>query len=92
MTKEVYNKIVAPVAPFEEIKKTKTIVEYVEEVSGHELSKWQKEYITAAYEYYKASHHMKSLRMNESWARENYASIMPFLAVVCAAYEENELY
>ena len=48
MTKEEYDKIVEPVAPFEEIQaKPKTIVEYVEDVWGHELSKWQKEYITA---------------------------------------------
>ena len=59
MTREEYDKIVAPVAPFEEIEKKpkepKTIAEYVEAVWGHKLTKWQKEYITAIYEYYKAN-------------------------------------
>ena len=89
MTREEYNKIVAPVAPFEEIKKTKTIVEYIEEVWRHELSTWQKEYITAAYEYYKVSPNGMVVR----WARGSVkTNILPLLAVVFAAYEENELY
>ena len=59
MTKEQYDRIVEPDAPFEEIekkpKKSKTIAEYVEEVSGRELSEWQKEYITNKYMFYKVN-------------------------------------
>lgn len=90
MTKEEYDKIVEPVAPFKEIEKKQpmSIVEFVEEVSGRELNEWQKEFITAAYEYYKANHHS----MNVPWTRGNDTSILPFLACVFATYEENELY
>jgi len=88
MTKEQYDRIVEPDAPFEEIeKKPKTIVEYVEKVWGHELSKWQKEYITAAYEYYKASPN----GMDVPWARGSAkTNILELLAVVFAAYEEDK--
>lgn len=57
MTKEEYDKIVEPVAPFEEIekkpKKPMTIAEFVEDASGRELSERDKKFVTAKYEFYK---------------------------------------
>ena len=92
MTREEYDKIVAPVAPFEEIekkpKKPKTIVEYLEEVWGHELSEWQKEYVTDAYEYYKASPNGMVIPCGRGSARTNF---LAYLAVVFAAYEGKEI-
>lgn len=57
MTKEEYDKIVEPVAPFKEIEKKQpmSIVEFVEEVSGRELNEWQKEHITNSYMFYKSN-------------------------------------
>lgn len=55
MTKEVYDKIVEPIAPFKEIEKKQpmSIVEFIEEVSGRELSERDKKFATAKYEFYK---------------------------------------
>lgn len=88
MTKEQYDRIIEPDAPFEEIeKKPKTIVEYVENVWGHELSKWQKGFITATYMYYKNNPDgmiMYAVR------GKGTTDILPFLAVVFAVYEEDK--
>lgn len=92
MTKEQYDRIVEPDAPFEEIEKKqkpKTIAEYVEEVWGHDLSKWQKEFITAMYGYYKNNPDGMIMYTVQGKGTTN---ILPFLAVVFAAYEENKLY
>ena len=88
MTKEQYDRIVEPDAPFEEIEaKPKTIVEYIEEVSGRNLSEWQKEFITNKYMFYKANPNGRFV------ARGSVKiDIEPWLAAVFAAYEENELY
>lgn len=92
MTKEEYDKIIAPVAPFEEIekkpKKPKTIAEYVEAVWGHELSKWQKEFITAAYMYYKNNPNGMIMYAVRGSGTTN---ILPFLAVAFAAYEGKDI-
>lgn len=91
MTKEQYDKIVEPDAPFEEIekkpKKSKTIAEYVEAVWGHELSKWQKEFITSTYMYYKNNPDGMIMYAVRGKGTTN---ILPFLAVVFAAYEEDK--
>ena len=88
MTREVYNKIVAPVAPFEEIeKRPKTITEYIEEVSGRELSEWQKEFITNKYMFYKTNRNGRLVARGSA-----KLDTEPWLAVMFAAYEENELY
>lgn len=92
MTREEYDKIVEPVAPFEEIEKKqkpKTIDKYVEDVWGHELSKYQRDFITAIYEYHKAN---PFSTVAPCVLGNSMTNIMPFLAVVFAAYEENELY
>ena len=91
MTKEKCDKTVAPVeSRSEEIKeKPKTIIEYVEDVWGHRLSKCQKNFITATYEYYKANRFgMDRLYFHGSAT----INIVPILVVAFAAYEENELY
>ena len=88
MTREVYDKIVAPVAPFEEIQtKPKTIVEYIEEVSGRKLSEWQKEFITNKYMFYKTNRNGRLVARGSA-----KLDTEPWLVVVFAAYEENELY
>lgn len=90
MTKEEYDKIIEPVAPFKEIAKgPKTIDKYVEDVCGYALSKYQRDFITAIYEYHKAN---PFSTVAPCVLGNSMTNIMPFLAVVFAAYEENELY
>lgn len=90
MTKEEYDKIVEPVAPFKEIEKKQpmSIVEFVEEVSGRELNEWQKEYITATYMYYKNNSNGMIMYAVRGSGTTN---ILPFLAIVFAAYEGKEI-
>lgn len=89
MTKEQYDRIVEPDAPFEEIEKKpkKSIAEYIKEVSGRELSEWQKEFITATYMYYKNNPNDMIMYTVRGSGTTN---ILPFLAVVFAAYEEEK--
>ena len=88
MTKEEYDKIVAPVAPFEEIKKgPKTIAEYIEEISGWKLSEWQKEFITNKYMFYKTNRNGRLVARGSA-----KLDTEPWLAVVFDMYEEDELY
>lgn len=90
MTKEGYDKTVTPAIPIGEIKtKPKSIVEYVEDVWGHELSKCQKDFITATYEHYKANTFGMDRLCFHGSATIN---VVPILVVAFAAYEENELY
>lgn len=70
------------------MEKPMTIAEFVEEVSGRELNEWQKEFITAAYEYYKASPNGMVVRWGRGSTKTN---ILPFLACVFAAYEGKEI-
>jgi len=69
--------------------KPKTIDKYVEDVCGYALSKCQRDFITAIYEYYKANPFSK---VAPCFLGNSMINMMPFLDVVFAAYEENELY
>lgn len=91
MTREVYDRIVEPDAPFEEIekkpKKSKTIAEYIEEVSGRKLSEWEKEFITNKYMFYKTNRNGRLVARGSA-----KLDTEPWLAVVFDMYEEDELY
>lgn len=87
MTKEEYNKIVEPVAPFEEIEKKQpmSIVEFIEEVGGRELNEWQKEFITNKYRFYKANPNGRLIARGSA-----KTDIEPWLAFMFDIYEEEK--
>ena len=88
MTKEEYDKIVEPVAPFEEIEKKQpiSIAEFVEEASGRELSEWQKEFITNKYMFYKANPNGRLIARGSA-----KLDIEPWLAFMFDIYEEYKI-